>query len=247
MHSMILNELKAFGIYLEHDSVMEIELTDLLNEETCLSFLQTQMTEIKAPNLSVTASMFSKRYAYLVVSSTLYCMLEFNCVLNFPVNACTLSKERKLYIQEDICKWQEVKSMTREHWCENVLRHLFSSHITPILDMLKTTTRVSSAILWENVAVRINSIYKKTLAKELNPDKIERLNSDFNFLKNASGELFNLKENPIKPYLKIGEELKVTPYRRTCCMYHKLMKDPEGIGYCGNCPIKNKQTKSGND
>lgn len=94
-------------------------------------------------------------------------------------------------------------------------------------------------ILWENIAIRINSIYRKILAKELDPVKIERLNSDFIFLKTARGDLFNLEENPIKHYLKIGEELKLNPFRKTCCMYYKLEEDVEGIGYCGNCPVKN--------
>jgi ferric iron reductase protein FhuF len=171
-------------------------------------------------------------------------MVEFNCVLNLPVKACALTKERKLCIQAGMCKWQEVKRMKREQWRENVLRDLFSSHITPVLNILKKTSHVPSSILWENVAVRINSIYRKILAKELDPVKIERLNSDFNFLKNVSGNLFNLKENPIKHYLKIGEELRLNPCRKTCCMYYKLEEDVEGIGYCSNCPIKSKQTKA---
>jgi len=243
MSSIVMNELKTFDIHLEHERLKEIEITDLLNEAKCLSFLQKQMIEIKAPNLSVAASMLSKRYAYLVVSSTLYSMAEFNCVLNLPVKACALTKERKLCIQAGMCKWQEVKGMEREQWRENVLRDLFSSHITPVLNILKKTSRVPSSILWENVAIRINSIYRKILAKELDQDKIERLNSDFNFLKSASGNLFNLKENPIKHYLKIGEDLRSNPYRKTCCMYCKLEEDVEEIGYCGNCPIKSKQTK----
>ncbi|OAH58434.1 hypothetical protein AWH48_17775 [Domibacillus aminovorans] len=243
MSSIVMNELKTFDIHMEHERLTEIEITDLLNEEKCLSFLRKQMIEIKAPSLSVTASMLSKRYAYLVVSSTLYSMVEFNCALHLPVKACALSKERTLCIQAGMCKWQEVKSMEREKWRENVLRTLFSSHITPVLNILKKTSRVPSSILWENVAIRINSIYRKTLAKEMDPVKIERLNSDFHFLKNASGDLFNLKENPIKQYLKIGEELIVNPCRKTCCMYYKLEKDVEGIGYCSNCPIKSKQIK----
>jgi ferric iron reductase protein FhuF len=244
MSGIVMNELKTFDIYTEHEGPKGIAITDLLNEDKCLSFLQQQMIEIKAPNLSVTASMLSKRYAYLVVSSTLYSMVEFNCALHMPVKACALSKERKLCIQANMCKWQEIKSMDRELWRENVLLDLFASHITPVLEMLKKTSRIPSSILWENVAIRINSIYRKTLAKELDSVKIERLNSDFNFLKNASGDLFNLNENPIKQYLKIGDELKLNPCRKTCCLYHKLKVDVEGIGYCDNCPIKSKQTKS---
>lgn len=243
MSSIVMNELKNFDIQLEHESRKEIEITDLLNEEKCLLFLKKQMIELKAPNLAVAASMFSKRYAYLVVSSTLYSMTQFNCVLNFPVKACTLTKERKLCIQVAMCKWQKIMGEEREQWRECVLRELFSSHITPILNILKKTSRIPSSILWENVAIRINSIYRKLLSRELDQAKIERLNSDFSFLKNASGNLFDLKENPIKQYLKIGEELNLNPYRNTCCMYYKLEEDIEGIGYCGNCPIKKKQIK----
>ncbi|NYF26107.1 IucA/IucC family C-terminal-domain containing protein [Sporosarcina sp. JAI121] len=245
MSTIVMNELKNFDIHLEHEGPSGITITELLIEEKCLSFLQKQMIEIKAPNLSVTASMLSKRYAYLVVSSTLYSMVEFNCALHLPVKACALTKERKLCIQASMCNWQEIKSMDREPWRENVLRALFSSHITPVLEILKKTSRVPSSILWENVAIRINSIYRKTLAKEVDLVKIERLNSDFNFLKNASGDLFNLRENPIKEYLKIGEEHKVNPCRKTCCLYYKLEEDREGIGYCGNCPIRSKKEKRG--
>lgn len=241
MSSLVVDKLKAFDIYVEHERPKEIAITDLLDEEKCLSFLQKQMIEIKAQNISVTASMLSKRYAYLVVSSTLYSMVEFNGALNLPVTACTLTKERKLSIQAGMCIWQEAKSLDREQWRENVLRDLFSYHITPVLDILKKTSRISSSILWENVAIRINSIYRKTLARELDPVKIVRLKSDFHFLKNASGDMFNLKENPIKPYLKIGEELKLNPCRKTCCLYYKLEK--EGVVHCSNCPIKSIQAK----
>jgi ferric iron reductase protein FhuF len=242
MNRIDMNALKNFDIHIAHERPKGITVTDLLNEEKCLSFLQKQMIELKAPNLLVTASMVSKRYAYLVVSSTLYSMVEFNCALKLPVKACTLSPERELYIQIEMCKCQEIKSIGREEWREIVLRDLFSSHITPVLDILKRTSRIPSSILWENVAIRINSIYRKTLVYELDPVKICRLNSDFNFLKNSSGDLFNLKENPIQHYLKKGKELELNPGRKTCCMYYKLEEDVEGVGYCGNCPIKSNQT-----
>lgn len=247
MNSLVMNKLKTkFDIYLEHEMPKDIAISDLLNEEKCLSFLQKYMIELKAPNLTVAASMLSKRYAFLVVSSTLYSMVEFNGVLNLPVKVCALTKERKLCIQAGMYEWMEVNGLEREKWREKVLRHLFSIHIMPILKNVEKISSIPSSILWENVAIRINSVYRKKLSQELEPIKIERLNNDFNFLKNASGDLFNLKENPIKHYLKIGEELKLNPCRKTCCLYYKLEKDVGGISYCGNCPIKSRQTKARN-
>ncbi|WP_252501601.1 IucA/IucC family C-terminal-domain containing protein [Sporosarcina sp. Marseille-Q4943] len=241
MNNAVLNELKTFDIHFTHEHAKEIAISDLLDEEKCRSFSEKQMVEMKAPNLVVTASMISKRYAHLVVSSTLYSMIEFNCALNLPVTACALSKERKLCIQADLCNWQMVEALGREEWRENVLHGLFSGHITPVLESLRKTTRLPSSIMWENVAIRINSIYRKMLANNLDPVTRERVYSDFNFLKNASGEMFGLQDNPIQQYLKIGEALTLNPNRKTCCMYYKLEKDVEGIGYCSNCPLKKKQ------
>jgi ferric iron reductase protein FhuF len=246
MNNAVKKDLEAFDIHIAHEHAEGITITDLLNEEKCLLFLEIQMTEMKAPNLPVIASMISKRYAYLVVSSTLYSMIEFNCALNLPVKACALSEDRKLCISADLCKWQEIETLGRVEWRESVLRELFKFHITPVLEVMKKTSRLPSSILWENVAIRINSIYRKILAKKLDAVKTERVYSDFNFLKNAKGDLFGLPENPIQQYLKIGEALKLNPFRKTCCMYYKLEVDSEGIGYCGNCPIKKKQTKCEN-
>jgi ferric iron reductase protein FhuF len=246
MDRIIINELKAFDIYLNDIVPNEIAIEDLLNENKCLGYLTKQMNEIKAPNLAVTASMIAKRYAYLVVSSSLYCMIYFNGIPNLPVHACTLSHDRKLYIQPKMFTFQDIRGKDREQWRELVLRSLFSNHITPFINVLHSTARIPTSILWDNVAVRINSIYRKMIAKGMDDVKLERLYSDFHFLKNASGDLFNLDENPIKEFLKIGEDLKLNPIRKTCCMYYKLEKDVEGIGFCANCPIRHKKLVSSN-
>lgn len=243
MEILIQKELKAFDIHINCELTKGIRIVDLLDKRNCISFLEELMIEINAPNLSVTASMLAKRYAFLVVSSSLFTMAEYNSALSLPVDACTLSTNRHLYIQSNKCKWQEVKTKEREQWREVVLRDLFSSHITPFIETLNKSNRIPLSILWENTAVRINSVYRKALARDLPPIKTERINSDFNFLKNAPGELFDLKENPISSYLKIGEELKNNPYRKTCCLYYKLKEDAEGINHCSNCLIIGNKTK----
>lgn len=237
MSDLINNELKAFDIYYKNKSFKGNAITDLLNEETCKMFLEKLMKEIKAPNPQVAASMLSKRYAYLTVASTLYSMVIFNGALSMPVKACSIGEDRKLYIQEGLSEWLDAEGKKRSDWCEMVLSDLFINHITPLVNSLNKTSRVSSSILWENIAIRINSIYRKTLAIKLDSNKVYRLKSDYNFLKNASGDVFNLKENPIKSYLKIEESLKLNPYRKTCCMYYKLGENDKG-NFCNICPVK---------
>ncbi len=234
---MDMHQLEAFGVYRAERVPSGIRLDELLKKETCLLFLDQYRKDITAPNLAVAASLFMKQYARKVVASTLYSLGVYNCTLSLPIQACTFSKERKLCVQEGMCQWQEWVQSEREAWRETVLRDLFSSHVTPMIDALHHTTGLSSAILWENVAIRVNSVYRKTLASEENEERRKQLASDFYFLKQADGTLFRLKRNPMKSYLKLANDGS-DPYRRTCCLYHRLKEDKEGIGYCGNCPIR---------
>ncbi|USK83729.1 IucA/IucC family C-terminal-domain containing protein [Peribacillus asahii] len=247
MNSSRTNEIllikKKFHIYDASQVAEVMTVTDLLEEEKCRLFLQKQMQQLQAPSLSVTASMFSKRYAYLVVASTLYSMVEFNGVFVLPLKACSFSTKQTLSIQEYLCQWNQGMDGTREQWREKLLQELFSNHITPVWNMLKKISGISSAILWENLAVRINSVYRKVLEQEVTSIKKQRVDSDFHYLKGASGELFDLLENPISRFLKIGEELHIHPDRQTCCLYYQLKEDMEGIGYCTNCPIGRKRKR----
>lgn len=222
---------------MKNDKSEDTKLTNIIDEEDSIIFLSSQMKELKAPSFSVAASMFSKRYAYLIVSSTLYSMAKYNYVLYFPLKACAFNKERNLIVLPSVSKWIELEDLGREQRRQYVINSLFSTLVIPIFHALEKTSGIPSSILWENVAVRINSIYRKMLKEELDPVVINRLLSDFYFLRDTDGHLFNLKENPINRYLKIGEELELNPNRKTCCMYHKLEEDIEGIGYCANCPI----------
>jgi len=231
--------LKPFDIYPDDGQSSEVVMiTNLMNEETSEKYLQEHMRRIKAPDLKVAASLFVKRYAYLVVASALYSMVEFNSVLYIPVSACGMDLEQKLCIQPNACEWHDAKGYERDQWRESVLRDLFTSQITPMVLILNRVTGISLSILWENVAIRINSIYRKMSTNVQDEVKLERINSDFYYLQHANGDLFQLKNNPLTSYLKIGVELKENPFRKTCCLYYKVEEDAEGSGYCDNCPYR---------
>ncbi|GAE28747.1 IucA/IucC family C-terminal-domain containing protein [Alkalihalobacillus hemicellulosilyticus] len=238
MSTSVIERLDNFDIKRVEESDIGISTIDLLQEEKALAYLQEQQEKLNAPNMAVAASMLSKRYAYLVVGSTLYSMIELNGAPCFPLKACGLTEERGLCINEGDCPWQEAQA-NREKWRTTVLQELFANHLTPVIVALQRVSRIPQTILWENVAVRINSIFRDALDDCVeNEIKQQSIYDDFLFLKGAGGALFQLKENPIKSYLKIGEELYSNPTRQTCCMYYRLKKEEGKISYCRVCPVK---------
>ncbi|WP_160112573.1 IucA/IucC family C-terminal-domain containing protein [Salicibibacter kimchii] len=237
---MSIEQIESFGVKRVDEHTSGFLVADLLDEETCHSFLRQHMEDIKAPNKKVAASLFMKQYTRFVVASTLYSIGTYNCALSLPVQACMFSRERKLCVQERACPFQKWEHWEREGRREQLLRELFSYHITPMISVLNNTTRVSANILWENVAVRVNSLYRKALANEPSQERQWQLTNDFYYLKHADGDLFKWEGNPIRAYLKNVPDSTSMHYRQTCCLYHRLEEDPEGIGYCNNCPIGNK-------
>ena len=61
-----------------------------------MRLLEAEKEAMHAPNLAVAASMFSKRYAYLAVSSSLYLMTLYDGVYQFPPAACAFRGIGKL-------------------------------------------------------------------------------------------------------------------------------------------------------
>ncbi|WP_240377342.1 IucA/IucC family C-terminal-domain containing protein [Bacillus piscicola] len=242
MSSLALEELKTFHIEIKTDQSpgTTTELSDLLEEKQCFSFLEKQRIAFHAPSIPVAASMFSKRYAHLVVASTLYSMAVYNGAFHLPVKACSLSEDRKLCIRQELCPWEEARHLDREPWRKKVLGRLFMCHLTPIFHILEKNSRLPASILWENAATRMNSVYRKILTSKPGPVVEERLYNDFCFLKETDGTLFQLAENPLAPYLKIEENLEL-PQRKTCCLYYTLEKETEDLRFCRNCPTKSRR------
>ena len=225
-----MEHLKSFGIAPWNEESQGTPAVFLVEEETCRSFVQQYMHDINAPNQRIAASLFMKQYARLTIAAALYHISAYNQSITLPMHCCMFSKERKLHIQQDACHWVEWETGDRKEWIQEKIRPLFAEHLTPMISMLQQITKLSSKILWENVAVRINSFYRKLLNEELNQAQIEHMHEDFNFLKETDGELFGLEKNPLAPFLHLDTK---TCTRRTCCMYYLMDKNE----YCGVCPL----------
>ncbi|MCG6572862.1 Fe-S oxidoreductase, partial [Acinetobacter baumannii] len=118
---------------------------------------------------------------------------------------------------------------------------LFTECVTPLLDVLKRTSRLPYTILWENVAVRINSLYRSMMREAEDLAVKQRVREDYLYLKQAAGDVFGAKQNPFHHSLNLDDSLLETSNRKTCCMYYKLEKKSESLDYCLVCPLDKKK------
>ncbi|MGG1696266.1 IucA/IucC family C-terminal-domain containing protein [Bacillus zhangzhouensis] len=234
-------ELLDFGVHITKGPMTsDRTLAALFSEESVTRLLEAEKSAMHAPNLAVAASMFSKRYAYLAVSSTLYLMTMYDGVYQFSPAACAFREDRKIEIDETACSFVQLDGDHHE-WREQVVRKLFTQCVTPLLDVLNRTSRLPYSILWENVAVRINSLYRSMIRETEEPAVKQRVQEDYLFLKQAAGDVFGAQQNPFQHSLNLDNSLLETSNRKTCCMYYKLEKKSESLDYCLVCPLEKKK------
>ncbi|WP_390217494.1 hypothetical protein [Halobacillus seohaensis] len=110
------------------------------------------------------------------------------------------------------------------------------------MNVFHNVTNLPLIILWENIAVRINSFFRK--AMDRHPDhqqKIVHLAEEMNQL---DGSYFNSVKHPMSTYLTAPKSLGEHKTRCTCCYFHKLEKKKEKLTHCLVCPLGNQNCSS---
>ncbi|WP_208589253.1 IucA/IucC family C-terminal-domain containing protein [Gracilibacillus suaedae] len=231
----LLSDLENYHLYINPKEGVIVQ--DLLDDEICKHMLKEQSKIWGAPNLVTAASMFIKRYAVITVSSTLYSMIVHQTILPLHPANLTWSKNGSLSLKEAEVNYITLNEADRNAIRKSYLRQLFAEHLTPLVLTLSRSTGVKENVLWENIAVRVNSVYRKLLETNPAEQMITNIYKDFNFLSQGDADLFGIGNNPLERFLKIGEELKENPQRKTCCLYHLLDKNRGKGNYCVNCPL----------
>lgn len=189
-------------------------------------FLKRQQERIKAPNTKVAASMIMKRYAKVYLDEVMDSLVFGPEVRIVPIGACSFTEELNLIVDGSQVSHSGSR---RGGW-----RHVFAEHLTPVVVSLHQATRLPLIILWENIAVRMNSYLRK--AVQNHPDQAEMVQEAAEELRGLEGEFFNLEQNPLREYLAPCEALTEQILRKTCCYYHKLDKE-KAMPYCLVCPV----------
>lgn len=247
--------LAAFGLKsYQQDEPLAIDSSKLLDDALCLETLQKIMPELGAPNLKVTASLVIKRMAFLTLAPVLYAMSGFdkgldvsieNSVFEYPLENRIWQSKMPLK-DTSVSVWKSSDKESREVWRDDILSKVFSGHLTLLVEQFYRLTKVSRRVLWENIAVRVFSIYEQRILTNIAEEKRVIAEADYAYLLDkTSTQLFGLEENPLTVFYREKQltALSENPVRvrRTCCFYYQATEPPV---YCGSCPLPLKKKRT---
>ncbi|MEC0225714.1 IucA/IucC family C-terminal-domain containing protein [Paenibacillus alba] len=224
-------------------SVYSVKALDLLDVEICSDYLDRLTVLLQSPSRMITASQFFKRYAALTAVPLLYAMTVYNKGLDLSAENCSLESSPGH-------SWLEYVSLAdtdavipeaseRHIWRNKVILALFAENIGKLIAVMSKVANIPKSILWENVAVRLFSLYEKRIG--LTGEQQEQSRADFQYLVHqAPGALFGEKQNPLsrfygKPTFSSASNMPMR-VRKTCCFYYEVSSVEE---YCSSCPKLN--------
>ncbi|WP_164553343.1 IucA/IucC family C-terminal-domain containing protein [Brevibacillus marinus] len=225
-------------------AVQAVRCADLLESGACAAYLDRLTEVLQSPSRMITASMFSKRYVFLSAVPVLYALSAYDKGLQFSLENTAL--EQPAYESGGwspglrVAKWRvtEPAADSREEWRSEIIASLFAKSLAPLWRVLAEVTDIPLAILWENTAVRLFSLYEKRLAQLGCAQTRERAERDFLYVvADASGTCFGEAENPLlrfyRPQSAHPASGKPVRIRQTCCFYYRVSADGS---FCANCP-----------
>jgi len=226
---------------LSEADVRSLTASALLDAETCRRMLTTVMPLTGAPDLAIAASLFVKRLAFLTTGNVLYAMSVFDkgLILSLSDSRVEYAHDNGLWTSSLPADMTEsvAPADEREQWREMIVGALFKDFLSPVLTILSQVSGIPLHILWENIAVRVYSLYQGRM-EGLDPQQEQRRQTDYDWLlTQADAAIFGLPWNPLKRFNRppkqngAGEKIR---FRRTCCFYYKATRPAE---YCHNCPL----------
>lgn len=228
---------------IKSDPVFSLPGRELLQPDTCREVLDRLTPVLGSPNRHVTASLLAKRLAFLTTGSALYAMSVMDLGLDLSLDNCVIEfrHDGELWRSRMPLKHTEAtrpRPNGRTEWRRQVVQNLFADGLTPLWQALNRTARTPLAVLWENTAVRVYSLYEKRLTSEHYEGRQHRFSEDFHYLVNeAPAELFGTQSNPLQQYFRPRQPhccTDGTRIRKTCCYYYRATEPKK---YCTTCPI----------
>lgn len=226
-------------------STLSIQTKQLLHEDELKTFLTHVKERTKAANLAVAASLFVKRYSFAVLIA-LFSMSAFNKRIDYSfenISIQTLDDKDPLWlasIKLEQLNVTEIPQSDRAKWRNEVLSDIFNGNIEVLFNNLNKVSKLSKFIMWENVFVYIQWLYKNLLEDTNSSDLKQIIESDFNYItKECNGLLFG--DYAKNPFLKFSVSPCSSSERKTCCLSY--LTESKGA-FCNTCPIRFSKKKN---
>ncbi|TFE00210.1 IucA/IucC family C-terminal-domain containing protein [Jeotgalibacillus sp. R-1-5s-1] len=171
---------------------------------------------------STAASLVMKRYAVMTAAAA----LEYYGLKRGKVNWL---KEAEFHFDHFVLLESDDHEEMNRDWKTVV----FAEHLTPMVQRFSKTCKIPQKILWENIAVRMQAVFRKK-AGDYSQDQLEEL---FCEMTAPDAPWTGLEVNPFTTYLQRPDSWDVVPVRETCCRLYQI-KQGEEQPYCGNCPLR---------
>ncbi|KFF50652.1 hypothetical protein GY26_00600 [Gammaproteobacteria bacterium MFB021] len=229
-----------------------LPVTVFCDPRRCAELLDRLGPTLGSPDRRTTASLLSKRLGFLLTGAPLYLLSVCDRGLDLAPGNCLID------IRHDGQAWRStlpLRSLRLQRWSpaaresarHALLNELFTGLITPLWQTLREVGGVPPRMLWENLAVRVYSLYERRLV-ELEGGLVDaaarrRCAADYRFLLEAEPELFGIDFNPLarfhhaKTRRTDGVEVR---YRRSCCLYYRAACP---VAYCQSCPLSRSRTE----
>jgi ferric iron reductase protein FhuF len=222
---------------------LSIEGKLLINPDQVYQYLKVLQQKLNSSSIPATASLFSKRYSYLIAVNSLYAMSGFNKGFKLTLDTVYIQSYfdgdtwlPRLVIEEPI-ESSPLEGMRKE-WRDDVIKNTFH-HLNSVWACLSKVSNLSEQTLWENTALYVFWLYENQLAETESEWVKHKPMDDFTYLVHkAPGYLFGpYQENPLSRFYRektysANHEAYVR-MRTTCCLYYQV--DSKGQ-YCSTCP-----------
>lgn len=109
---------------------------------SCQRMLQQLAPRLGAPSLGITASLLSKRVAFLTTAAAFYPLSMYNKGLNMALTNCLLDTRHDGHlwqshmVMDDLSLSTPHSDLDRASWRDALLRGVFAQHLTPLWHVL---------------------------------------------------------------------------------------------------------------
>lgn len=200
-----------------------IPVASLLEKDVLLSCITQYAQYVDTASLPIACSLFIKRYAVLTAAAAL--------------DYYGFHQQKKDWLSNAYFDVSSFKLLVEEYSSEEVdlcwKTEIFANHLTPIIKLAAKICKVPEAMLWENVAVRLNSVFRSYDSSS----HLQQLHALHAELCSEECDWLGLANNPFRRYLHCTFPDPENPKRKTCCRYYEVSK-PGELPYCNVCPLK---------